>query len=49
MGARIAKSLVETCMEKSIYLPPAPTYSKYTAHFIRTTTGEKLALRVVSP
>jgi pimeloyl-ACP methyl ester carboxylesterase len=36
-------------MEKSIYLPPAPTYSKYTAHFIRTLSGDKLALRCVSP
>jgi pimeloyl-ACP methyl ester carboxylesterase len=49
MGARMTKSLVETCMEKSIYLPPTPTHSKYTAHFIRTVSGDKLALRCVSP
>ena len=49
MGARMTKSIVETCMEKTIYHPPVASYSKYTAHFIRTTDGEKLALRCVSP
>ena len=49
MGARMTKSIVETCMEKSIYLPPAASYSKYSCQFIRSVAGDKLALLCVSP
>ena len=49
MGTIMTKSIVETCMEKSIYHPPPPSYPKHSAHFIRSVSGEKLALRCISP
>ena len=49
MGAKMTKSIVETCMEKSIYHPPEASYSMHSAHFIRSVSGHKIALRCVSP
>ena len=49
MGARMTKSVVETCMQSSIYQPPAASYSKYTCQFIRSVAGDKLAVLCVSP
>ena len=49
MGARMTKSIVETCMATSIYHPPAASYSKYSCQFIRSVAGDKLALLCVSP
>ena len=49
MGTSMTKSIVETCMQTSIYHPPEATYGKFSAHFVRTVTGEKLAVRCVSP
>jgi len=49
MGARMTKSMVETCMATSIYHPPAASYSKYSCQFIRSVAGDKLALLCVSP
>ena len=49
MGANMTKSIVETCMEKSIYHPPEASYSRHSAHFIRSVSGHKIALRCVSP
>ena len=49
MGTSMTKSIVETCMQTSIYHPPVATYAKFSAHFVRTVSGEKLAVRCVSP
>jgi pimeloyl-ACP methyl ester carboxylesterase len=49
MGARMTKSVVETCMQSSIYQPPAASYSKYSCQFIRSVAGDKLAVLCVSP
>jgi pimeloyl-ACP methyl ester carboxylesterase len=49
MGARMSKSIVETCMATSIYHPPVASYSKYSCQFIRSVAGDKLALLCVSP
>jgi hypothetical protein len=49
MGTMMTKSIVETCMQTRIYHPPEATYGKFSANFVRTVTGEKLAVRCVSP
>ena len=49
MGARMTKSIVETCMQTTIYQPPVASYSKYSCQFIRSVAGDKLALLCVSP
>jgi pimeloyl-ACP methyl ester carboxylesterase len=49
MGAKMTKCVVETCMQSSIYLPPAASYSKYSCQFIRSVAGDKLAVLCVSP
>jgi len=45
----MTKSVVETCMQSSIYHPPAASYSKYSCQFLRTVAGDKLAVLCVSP
>jgi len=49
MGAGMTKSIVETCMQRTIYCPPAASYSKYSCQFVRSVAGDKLALLCVSP
>ena len=49
MGASMTKSIVESFMQTSIYLPPEASYTKSSCHFIRSVSGDKLAVRCVSP
>ena len=49
MGSAMAKSIVERCMQDTIYQPPHSSYQNASVHFIKSVRGDKLALRCVSP
>lgn len=49
MGQAVAKSIVERCMQDTIYQPPPTSYQKASVHFVKSVRGDRLALRCVSP
>jgi pimeloyl-ACP methyl ester carboxylesterase len=50
MGSVVAKSIVEKCMQTTIYQPPPKSsYTKDTVHYIKSIRGDKLAIRCISP
>jgi len=49
MGQAVAKTIVERCMQDTIYQPPPTSYQRASVHFIKTVRGDRLALRCISP
>jgi pimeloyl-ACP methyl ester carboxylesterase len=50
MGSVVAKSIVEKCMQTTIYQPPPrSSYTKDSVQYIKSIRGDKLALRCISP
>jgi len=49
MGSAVAKTIVEKCMQTTIYQPPRPSYTKDSVHYIKSIRGDKLAIRCISP
>jgi len=49
MGSAMAKSIVERCMQDTIYQPPPSSYQSTSVNFIKSVRGDKLALRCISP
>jgi esterase/lipase len=49
MGSAMAKSIVERCMQDTIYKPPPSSYQSASVNFIKSIRGDKIALRCVSP
>jgi predicted NAD-dependent protein-ADP-ribosyltransferase YbiA (DUF1768 family) len=50
MGSVVAKSIVEKCMQTTIYQPPPrSSYTKDSVQYIKSIRGDKLALRWISP
>ena len=49
MGQAVAKTIVERCMQDTIYQPPPTSYQKASVHFIKSVKGDRLAIRCISP